>query len=146
MNKNRKRTKRQGFTLMECTVAVGVACLSLVPMIGLLPVGLTGARSASTQTAAMNIATALAADLRTSVAQESPRFGVNLGSSGSEQVLYLDESGAPVAGLNAQSRYKARVILTPVTDSMKIARITISWPPAAPDNAATSVETVVSVD
>jgi uncharacterized protein (TIGR02598 family) len=143
MNKRKKTNK--AFSLVECVIAVGVVSVSLVPMIGLLPVGLTGASSSSTQTSASNIATAIAADLRTAEGASSPRFAINLGST-ADQTVYLDEAGAPSATLAPSSRYKALVKLVPVSSTMNMGRVTITWPAqAAAANVTGSVDAVVPV-
>jgi len=69
------------FSLVEVTLALGIMAFCLVAIFGLLPTGLNTSRDAIAQTAAANIAAAIAADLRQTPAataatptQQSPRF------------------------------------------------------------------------
>ena len=52
------------FSLVEVTLALGIAAICLVALFGLMPVGVQTSRSATSQTAATNIVAAVIADLR----------------------------------------------------------------------------------
>ena len=51
------------FSLVEVTLALGVAAFCLIAVFGLVPVGLQTNRNATSQTAATNIIAAVVADL-----------------------------------------------------------------------------------
>lgn len=75
----RRRISARAFTLVEVTLALGVAGFCLVTVFGLLPVGLTSNQASLDQTAAGNIASAIVCDLRSTQspgAASSPRFGI----------------------------------------------------------------------
>jgi uncharacterized protein (TIGR02598 family) len=134
----------KGFSLVECVVAVGIVCVSILPMLGLLPAGLNNTRNASVQTGAMNLITAIAADLRTASVDISPRFAISKVATGS-QTVYFDDSGA-VTTSQANSRYKADIQMIPISSTKALSRVTVVWPPqASVKNALGSVDVVVSL-
>ena len=53
-----------GFSLVEVTLALGVAAFCLIAVFGLIPVGVQTNRNATSQTAATNIIALVVADLR----------------------------------------------------------------------------------
>ena len=72
------RQNAAGFSLIEVTLALGVAVFCLVTLFGLLPVGLTSNQDSLEQTMAGNIASAIVADLRCAQPMgtgTSPHFG-----------------------------------------------------------------------
>lgn len=134
----------KGFSLVECVVAVGIVCVSILPMLGLLPSGLNNTRNASVQTGAMNLITAIAADLRTTNVGISPRFAINKSATGS-QTFYFDDAGAITSAL-ANSRYKADIQMIPISSTKALSRVTLVWPPQATvQNSLGSVDVVVSL-
>src|SRR5687768_5119038 len=58
-----KHRFRQGFTLVEVTLAIGVVSFAMIAMLGLLPVGLTTFQEASTLSVRSQIAQALASEV-----------------------------------------------------------------------------------
>jgi len=62
---NVSRERPSAFSLVEITLALGVAAFCLIAVFSLLPVGMQTNQSARSQTAATGILTALVADLRT---------------------------------------------------------------------------------
>ena len=61
------RTQTHGFSLVEITVALGVAAFCLLSVFGLLATGLQTQRSSVQQTTATQVLSIFAADLRASV-------------------------------------------------------------------------------
>ena len=53
-----------GFSLVEVTLAIGIAAFCLMAVFGVMPIGLQTSRNAASQTAATNIMAAVVADLR----------------------------------------------------------------------------------
>jgi uncharacterized protein (TIGR02598 family) len=136
------------FTLVEVTLALGVAAFCLTTIFGLLPVGLNSNQASSEQTVSSSIAKAVMADLRAtpSGAQYSPRFGFNVPASGTvaastPQTIFLrqDTSSTPgetVANANpAGTRYRVSVAFyTQSTANQRTAtgvRILVTWPALA---------------
>ena len=56
--------KTSAFSLVEVTLALGVAAFCLIAVFGLMPVGVQTNRNATSQMAATNIIAAVVADLR----------------------------------------------------------------------------------
>src|SRR5208283_4024904 len=79
-----KFRSRQAFTLIEVTLALGVAGFCLLSIFGLLPLGLTSNQASIEQTVAANLSSAIVSDLRTAEsigANVSPRFGLAIPAS-----------------------------------------------------------------
>ena len=121
-----------GFSLIEVVIAIGVVSLALLPLLGLLPVGLNSNRSSTTQTGAMSLATAIAADIRTTTTGVSPRFGIQTAAFGG-QTLYFDETGVLGTLQPGKPGYKAYVQAVAVSTTKTVVRVTLTWPPQAPD-------------
>ncbi|XHR31134.1 MAG: Verru_Chthon cassette protein B [Chthoniobacteraceae bacterium] len=135
------------FSLVEITLALGIASFSLVSVLGLLPIGLSNARSATNQTAAMNLVTVIAADVRATPAgaTQSPRFKIDVSTLNQQQTLYFSDLGTASASLDGDARYKAviKAVWQPSSNET-LTRIKIVWPPQA-SSQSDSVETVVSL-
>lgn len=142
-----KAAGRRAFTLVEVTLALGVACFCLLPLVGLLPLGLSSNQTSLNQTVAGNIGGAIFADMRSVQplgSGTSARFGIVVPAVGGSssikttpQIIYLaadgnatDQSGsgtvAPV--------YRATVGFAPpaggltATRTATVARVLITWP------------------
>ncbi|PYL54700.1 MAG: hypothetical protein DMF33_00490 [Verrucomicrobia bacterium] len=61
---NRRLRSATAFSLVELTLALGIAAFCLITLFGLLPVGVQTNRNATSQTAATNILTDVIADIR----------------------------------------------------------------------------------
>lgn len=140
---------QKGFSLVEVTLALGIAAFCLIPLIGLMPLGINSNNTAIEQTAASNLATRLVADLHAtpSANSSSPNFALPMQG---DTTLYFREDGA-TATAPAGSRYRARVVTAAGnggTHAATTARILVTWPAAAdPTGAAASrFETVVSLN
>src|SRR6476661_5375358 len=68
------------FSLVEVTLALGIAAFCLIAVFGLVPVGVLTNRNATSQTRATNIMTAVVADLRATPKANtiSPQFAINI--------------------------------------------------------------------
>lgn len=142
------RLSRAAFSLVEVAIAIGIASFVLVPIVGLLPVGLSCFRSSTAQIGAVNLVTAIAADIRAtpSKANQSVLYGI-LATSTAGQTLYFSDGGVSTAGIQADSCYKALVqtVWQPSTNQT-VQRVTVTWPPqASASNIGGSVEALVSL-
>ena len=142
-----------GFSLVEVTLALGVAGFCLLAIHGLLQTGLISERSTVEQTVATGIMTDIYADLAaTPVANKgSAILGLDF-SNTSPQIRFFSGSGSSALAMASDSRYRATILLQPVTNGASQARIVVSWPAAAdrsasgwPTNATGSVETVTTL-
>jgi uncharacterized protein (TIGR02598 family) len=155
------------FTLIEVTIALGIAAFCLLTVFALLPIGLNANNNAAQQTTAAGIATAISADLHgtpvastATLTSTTSRFGLPIPMAGATNVrhsLYFSQSGAlsagstldqvSVTGTNAPSYlYRATVtmnadpVLNGVTNSSsKVFKvwILVTWPALADQNPQT---------
>jgi uncharacterized protein (TIGR02598 family) len=144
------------FSLVEVTLALGIAAFCLIAVFGLMPIGVQTNRNATSQTAAGNIISAVVTDLRTMPktpgvapwAGVSVQFGIPLQPSTTLYKLYFDGQGRFTTSLSADSRYQVNVTF-PVKGNLTYANIKLTWP-AAVDPATTtpsgSVEMFAALD
>jgi uncharacterized protein (TIGR02598 family) len=149
-----KLRAHRAFTLIEVTLALGVAGFCLVTIFGLLPVGLTSNQASVEQTMAGNISSAIVSDLRSAQplgTGTSPRFGLPIpaaGAAATMHTVYLAASGSatavdgvPVTSGSAISRYRATVQFIPPQSSVPltvtVVRVLITWPALADPNSQT---------
>src|SRR5947199_6629580 len=83
------------FSLVELTLALGVAAFCLITVFGLIPVGVQTNRNATSQTAATSIIAAVIADLRATPKANtaSAQFCIPFATSGTTALLYFDSAG-----------------------------------------------------
>lgn len=137
------------FSLVEVTLALGVAAFCLIAIFGLIPVGVQTNRNATSQTAAINIIAAVVADLRATpkppAINTSTQFGITFGTN--PPPLYFDSAGQSSASLTSNSRYQLNVRFTWNSGNAYGADVKVTWPAAAtPANPAGSVETFAAFD
>lgn len=144
MNRNSR-----SFSLVEVTLALGVASLCLVAILGLLPIGLKTNQNASSQTISGNILSAIIADMRATsrAGTTSNQFGVTFGSP---KTLYFENGSKFATNLNANSMYQVTIIF-PINAAGSTAAIfadlKASWPAtAAQENANGTVEMFAAFD
>jgi len=107
------RQPRAGFSLIEVTIALGIAAFCLITVFALLPLGLNSNQNSFEQTAAAGIATAIAADLHgtpvvssAEVSSTTSRFNIAIpepgmatsstGNSGvAYQTIFFTRDGGP---------------------------------------------------
>jgi uncharacterized protein (TIGR02598 family) len=150
------------FSLVEVTLALGIAAFCLIAVFGLMPVGVQTSRNATSQTRATNIIAAVVADLRTTTETPgtwtgtSPQFCIPLGTS---RTLYFDSEGRCSSDLGGttspcgvalvpplQARYQVNVTF-PSTGNLTYADLKATWPAAATTaNASGSVEMFAALD
>lgn len=137
----------RAFSLVEVTVALGIAAFCLVGIFTLLPVGATSNRDSVNTTYAASLVEAVVADLRgTARDGTSLVYGLQPDLAG-ESVMYLKQDGVKAAAADGAD-YRLVVTVTP-PDVNVIAptrvRAALSWPAGAP-NPANVFEAVTAFD
>jgi len=130
-----KQRSWSAFSLIELTVAIGIAAFCLLAVMGLIPIAVQTNRNATSQAAANNITSAVSADLRATpkINTSSAQFGISFGTA---KTLYFDSSGQFTTSLGANSRYRARVTFPTSPTGLSYADIRVTWP--APVDPATT--------
>lgn len=142
------------FSLVEVTLALGVAAVSLLVVFSLLPIGLQTNQRAIEQTASADILSAVAADLRATPrgVATSSQFGISFPGGGATgtATLYFNSNGQSSASLQFDSRYILTVTFLPNGGGSKTATfadLKLSWPAAASfANAQGSAEMFAAFD
>lgn len=142
-----------GFSLVEVTLALGVAAFCLITIFGLLPLGIQTSQSSISQTAAASLLSSVVADLRATpkTSPTSLQYGIIFGAAKS---LFFDGEGRSVtaADPNATPRYRVTITFpssptgafAPTFVSLKV-----TWPALvdpATTNPVGSVETFAALD
>jgi uncharacterized protein (TIGR02598 family) len=154
-----KLRKDRAFSLVEVTLALGVAAVSLLVIFSLLPLGLQTNQRSFEQTASVDILSTVAADLRATPvtnprggAATSSQFGINIPASGGTgtTTLFFNTAGQSNSSQQSDSRY--RVTITFVSNgggakSATLADLKVTWPAsAAITNAQGSSEIFAAFD
>jgi uncharacterized protein (TIGR02598 family) len=145
---------RLGFSLVEVTLALGVAAFCLLAVFGLLPIGLKAQQAAIGQTAATRIVSGAASDLRNTArtAATSSLFAITIpvNTASSSSILYFDTEGRYSPALSADSRYRLTITFSPNSAGGRGAtfvHLLVSWPAAATTvNAIGVAETFLALD
>lgn len=168
-----RRPSPSGFSLIEVTIALGIATFCLVALFALLPIGLNTNRDTIEQTVATGIAASIAADIRASLeaqvqARKNPDIqpppgdlsinykvklpfkadGTQNAAAGDKWEGGFDEGQQYITSpSDTKSRYRAIVQYYPdTTNNQSVsARILVSWP-AAVDPLTTGKNPSGSVD
>jgi hypothetical protein len=138
-----KKSLISAFSLIELTLALGVAAFCLMAIFGLMPIGVQTNRNATSQTRATDILAAVAADLRATPKTAgtwtgtSSAFRIPIGTS---TTLYFDSEdrcSTDLAGSTSpfgvswtpaiQTRYQAWVTF-PLTGDLTYADLKVGWP------------------
>jgi hypothetical protein len=154
------------FSLVEVTLALGIAAFCLIAVFGLVPVAVLTNRNATSQTAATNIMTAVVADLRATPTTKSFSSQFTISFNGNK-TLYFDrqaQCSCDLAGLQKpntsvgdcslswspalQPVYQVNVTWSASAwDGLKYADVKVTWPAAAtPANASGSTEMFAAFD
>ena len=132
-----------GFSLVEVTLAVGIAAFCLLSIMALFPTSLATNQITIQQTANTNLAAVIAADLRATplTSSTSPRYGIAIPSTGNAtHTIFLQDdetAGAQDADAVPSQNPKYRATITfaaPADSSQKTAtgvRILLTWPALA---------------
>jgi uncharacterized protein (TIGR02598 family) len=142
-----KQQPSSAFSLVEVTLAIGIAAFCLIAVLGLLPVGVQTNRNATSQTRATNIIAAVVADLRATPATSttSSQFRIQFGQS---KDLYFDNTGGFVPDTpDANSRYHLNITFPSSPTGLAYADVKVTWPAAAATTSASgSVEMFAALD
>jgi uncharacterized protein (TIGR02598 family) len=139
---------RDAFSLVEVTLALGVAAFCLITVFGLLPVGVQTNQRATSQTAATSIMADVIADLRATpkppAINTSVQYQIIFGTA---KTLYFDGPGQFATVLGPNSRYQLNVTFPWTSGNTYGADLKVSWPAAAtPANASGSTEMFAAFD
>lgn len=146
----------KAFSLVEVTMAIGIAALALLPVLGLLPTGLQSLKSANDQAAAANAISMIASTIRGATTSGSNNLdyaaaygeanntiGYTLGS-GSDTVLTFTNLGCDglpsSSGPSAYAKLAAYVKITPPPTPTELgtAFISVAWPDSASYNSGSA--------
>jgi|SRR5436190_5630008 len=124
-----------GFSLVEVTLALGIAAFCLITLLGLLPLGIQTNQNAVSQTAAASVLSSVVADLRATakVNPTSSQYDITFGT---EKLLYLDEQGRAVTPTdpNAAPRYRIMITFPASPEGLfapTFVSLKITWPALA---------------
>ena len=154
---------RQGFSLVEVTLALGIMAFCIVPIFGLLPVGINSNQVSINQTRAASVAANVCADMRATLPSPvttSPQFNLNVSATSTPSTtLYFSEAGdAESSTLQPNSRYRVTVTVTAppasangtpsaASEGATWMNVLVSWPAAASvGNAAGTYQVTTSVN
>ena len=151
------RSPISAFSLVEVTIAIGIAGFCLLALFGLLPISLKSNQAAIQQTLVNSLLSSVAADLRNTpptsprgAATSSPQFEIPIPANlqGASNTFYFTGEGQ--ATNQAGARFRLTVTFPtngPGVRSASLANVKITWPPgAAVDKASGSAETFVALD
>ena len=138
-----KAQSRDAFSLVEVTLALGVAALSLLVIFSLLPIGLQTNQRAIEQTASVDILSAVVADLRATPVTTprgnvitSTQFGINIPAAGNTgtTTLFFNGAGQFANSQQPDSRYRVTVRFVSSSGRSKtatLADLQVTWPAGA---------------
>jgi|ERR1041385_2356716 type II secretory pathway pseudopilin PulG len=150
----RRQSPTAGFSLVEVTLALGIAAFCLLTVFALVPIAVLANRSATSQTVAANVIAAVTADLRSTPRSNgtSLQFAIPFGANATR---YFDSQGQcscdsaglqkpnPLAGDCSlpwspalQPRYRLTLTWSG-SSSLRYADLKVTWP-AAIDPATTT--------
>ena len=135
------------FSLIEVVLALGIVAFALLPIVGILPVGLNAVKNTHGESAAANALVQVTAAIRdattnaTGTYKATGGFGDmtwSLGGASATFTTPLAMNGQPAPLPDA--RLIARVEIVPPSDAMTPGQafISIAWPPSATWDAAHS--------
>ena len=146
---------QKGFSLVEVTLALGVAVFCLTTIFGLLPVGINSNMASVDQTVASGMISAITADLRATplTSGTTANYKIHIPGTTTQQ-LRLCADGTVDSSGGANSIYLAYVTFSGTTSSPSATpvRILITWPAAGdlnnnpPKNFAGSYEAVTTLN
>ena len=127
------------FSLIELTLAIGIAAFCLLAVMGLIPIAVQTNRNATSQTAATDIIASVIADMRATTSATSPQYGITFGTA---KTLYFDGAGQFATVLGANSRYRVSVTFPTSPTGLSYADIRVTWPAPVDPTTTTPVRLV----
>lgn len=154
-----RKLTRAGFSLVEISLALGIATFCLVAIFSLLAVGLRGNLESSEETVATGILSQVAADLRSCPTSSPPGAATNtaqfkiaipanpVNSEISASPLYFGDANYQGTAAESNSRFRVEItfLANGATNAATLALLKVAWPAAA-TNATGTVETLVAMD
>lgn len=145
------------FSLVELTLAIGIAAFCLLAVMALIPVAVQTNRNATSQTAATNIVASVIADMRATTSSISPQYRITFGTA---KTLYFDGAGQCSVDVNGstkvdgsawspplQTRCQLNITFSSSPSGLSYADIRATWPAAATAaNASGSAEMFAAFD
>ena len=144
-----KQQSKDGFSLVEVTLALGIAAFCLIAVFGLIPVAALTNRNATSQTRATNITAAVIADLRATPKTNSASLQFAIPFFTTTTTRYFDSQGqcsCDSAGTQRpnpltrtcsaswspalQPRYRVTITWSGST-TLPYADVKVTWPAAA---------------
>jgi uncharacterized protein (TIGR02598 family) len=139
-----KKRVVSAFSLVELTLALGIAAFCLLAVFGLMPIGVQTNRNAASQTTATNIIASVIADMRATTSSTSPQYGITFGTA---KTLYFDGAGQFTTSLGANSRHRISITFPSSPSGLSYANVKATWPAAATSaNANGSAEMFAAFD
>jgi uncharacterized protein (TIGR02598 family) len=135
--------RQHGFSLVEVTLALGVAAISLLVIFSLLPVGLQTNQRSMEQTASADLLSSVVADLRATPvtnprggSSTSTQFGIGIPAAGSTgtTIIFFNSAGQSSSSQQPDSRYRVTVTFASSgggTKTATLADLQVTWPAAA---------------
>ena len=152
----RSAERASAFSLIEITLALGVAAFALLSLLGLLATGSQVNRAATQQSGSFDLMTAVAADLRATPAANttSTQYGITIPPNpvnGTNAVtLFFDSAGQSSTSVSADSRFRLVVTFLPNAGGRTATRVDLRvTAPAAADpanNATEAAEMFLALD
>jgi len=112
VNPSPPKYPRQGFSLIECVIALGLLAFALVAMIGLLPIGLAQFKASKEETVQVEILKFIDTQVQQTEFADLPKLAIDLQAkplafneegfpveSGSIDRLYVTETSVSVGGV-----------------------------------------------
>lgn len=151
------------FSLVEVTLALGIAAFCLITLFALLPVALKTQQASIQQTTANTICSQIVADLSAALrlppGQQSKQFNLrgHWADAQTPDILYFAKDGTFVPGSTNQNPAPAAAVfratvtyLRPPTETTSLADVTVSWPapvdPLAGGVPSGKVETFAAIN
>ena len=134
-----------GFSLVEVTLAIGIAAFCLLTVFALVPVAALTNRNATSQAAATSIIASVIADMRATgtAVSTSAQYGITFGTP---KTLYFDSAGQFTTALGPNSRYQLSITWYG-SGGLRYADLKVTWPAAATAaNATGSTELSAAFD
>jgi uncharacterized protein (TIGR02598 family) len=157
----RNAGEARGFSLVEISIALGVAAFCLLAIVGLLQTGLASEQATVGKTAAWGILSSVSADLLATSPTNavSAAYGISFSNSSAPQTVFFTKNGVPTGSLGdaptPESYFRASVGLQPpgaTSTAPTLARLLVTWPAAVdplpgtwPSKASGSVEVITAL-
>jgi uncharacterized protein (TIGR02598 family) len=151
-----KRRSNLAFSLVEVTLALGIAAFCLIAVFGLMPVGVQTNRNATSQTAATNILSSVVSDIRASPKghTNSAQYGIRRSKGNITTVCFDGQGLSTTLAQNVPCpagnfRYRLYVRIYPIGAQpaylATYAYLKVVWP-AAVDPLSTTITPSGSVE